>query len=144
MILFGILQLALGTVLTIVCRHEIVGGLASYRWPRTTGKISNSTIHEGVSLGTTTDGTMSPTNRHYREIGYVYEYYVSGKCYQSSRFDFSAVGWTDSTHYINDEVIVYYCPKDPSVSVLRAGISLEIAVWPLLSASGLVFILASL
>lgn len=144
MILFEILLLATGSILTIVCRTEILRGVASYRWPKTMGTICASTVHEGIASGTTTDGTMSPTNTHYREIGYVYEYHVSGRCYHSSQFDFSAAGWSDSTHYVGDVVTVFYCQSDPAISVLRAGISLEIVVWPLLAVIGFVFLLASL
>ena len=80
---------------------------------------------------------MAPVNRRFKEIDFVYRYSVMNQTYESSRFDFSAMGWHDSTHHVDDEVAVYYCPTDPSVAVLRPGVHVTLLIGPVFTFLGI-------
>ena len=90
-----------------------------------------------MNQGISNDGTMAPVNRRFKEIDFVYRYSVMSQTYESSQFDFSAVGWHGSTHYVDDEVAVYYCPTDPSIAVLRPGVHVTLLIGPLFTVLGI-------
>ena len=137
MILFGALQFVAGIILVYLSRIELRLGWASRRWPHTTGRICRSVVHQGVSQETSNDGTMAPAGRQFKEMDFVFRYSVMNQSYESSQFDFSAMGWHDSTHYVDDEVAVHYCPTDPSVAVLRPGVHVTLLIGPLFTVLGI-------
>ncbi len=146
MIFIPVLLVLVGIFLTYLCRKELALAWASRHWPRTTGQICGSIVHEGIGLGMTTDGTMAPADSHFREIELVFTYLVSGQRYESSRFSFSARGWQENTHYYEEgeEVTVYYCPKVPSIAVLQPGMPLGLLAGPGLVALGLGIVIYAL
>lgn len=137
MTIFGALQFIAGIILLCLSRTELRLGWASRRWPQTTGRICGSIVHQGMNQEISNDGTMAPVNRRFKEIDFVYRYAVMNQTYESSQFDFSAMGWHDSTHYVDDEVAVYYCPTDPSVAVLRPGVHVTLLIGPLFTFLGI-------
>ncbi len=136
-IAFGALQIIVGLGMTYFCRVELRLGWASRRWPRTSGRICDSILFEGVSLDTTTDGTMAPTTRRFKNFDYVYEYSVRDQTYRASTFDFSPFNWGDGTHFIDDQVTVFYCPDSPATAVLRPGVNVSMLIGPLFTLCGM-------
>jgi hypothetical protein len=138
--------ISIGVFLAYLCRKELILAWASRRWPHTTGQVSGSVVHEGITQGMTADGTLAPMDKHFREIDLVFSYSVAGQSYQSSRFSFSAMGWQENTRYYNegDEVTVYYCPATPSIAVLQPGLKPGLLAGPVLVALGLVFLVYGL
>jgi hypothetical protein len=120
----AVAPLLTGVLLVVLARREITLAWQSRRWPHTTGRICDILVREGVAPGMTTDGTGAPTLGTFREVELMFSYPVSGRWYQSSRYSFAASGWQANTQRYDegDEVTVYYCPSDPSMSVLRPGL----------------------
>ena len=129
----------LGGLLAYFCRKELALAWQSRGWPQAIGHISGRVVHEGVGLGTSTDGTMAPMEQRFREIDLLYSYPVAGQTYESSRLSFSAGGWWENTKYYDegDEVAVYYCPSDPSIAVLQPGFTPTLLTGPFIFALGL-------
>lgn len=95
-------------------------GIASYKWPKTEGKVidsrDNSFAIEGV------DGRFGVRPIQYRERAYYYEYTVDTHIYHSHSYCFG--GWIDHAmafYHIGTRVTVYYDPRYPKVAVLKRG-----------------------
>ena len=111
-----------GAWLLYASRDFIRLGLASYRWPKTTGTIVNkydtSFTIPGVGMNNTTVGMVEC-----RETTHVYEYEVWGKIYRCHTYCFGAYAETSMAAYLSGaEVQLYYDPNHPEVAVLRRGL----------------------
>ena len=132
-----------GAILTFVSRRNLQLGWASRDWPHSTGKVVGQQVHEGVVRRISTDGTYAPKDVPFRDVDWIIEYSVGGSSYTTSRFSFWSTGWNANTGYLDegDEIEVYYSPDDPSVAVVRPGLSPNLILGPLLLAIGIGWIL---
>ena len=128
-----------GVWITIVGRHDLALAWQSRHWPHVRGRITAKHILEGLCAGISTDGTKAPTVLKWKELELEYSYEVSDIIYSSRRFDFSGYGLRLNTHYYEDdeEVVVYYLPQDPSVSVLHPGLRSNLVFGPLVIVAGI-------
>src|SRR5438046_10193654 len=120
-ILFGALLIIGGLWITISSRQDIALAWQSRSWPHVTGRIIEKRVHEGLCTGMSSDGTYAPVTQRWVDVELVFAYSVAGIDYTSTRFDFSGFGQRFNSHYYEDDakVYVYYCPTNPSISVLR-------------------------
>jgi hypothetical protein len=94
---------------------------ACKKWPRVTGRIVDSP---------TSDDSTDGQSRAYhggRAQAVLYSYSVDGKEYEGDNISFDAeirrnpalMGKAAEMYEIGEEVLVYYDPKNPHISVLR-------------------------
>ena len=81
---------------------------------------------------------MAPTDLPFRCVEKSYVYTVSGRSYESWRYSFALSGWQANDQPLDegDAVTVRYCPSEPSLSVLRPGLSGNLWAGPLFLALG--------
>lgn len=143
---FSLFAIVIGTWLTYVCRRELALAWQSLRWPVTEGRITGTTVHDGVTMGLATDGTNAPTMQDFRMTEWIYSYEVAGQSYSSSRYSFSVAGWRENERYLEegDEVRVYYCASDPTVAVLRRGPNAGLMTGPAVLVFGIIVLLVGM
>ncbi len=118
--------LATGVVLVFVRWHDLLLGWQSRRRPQTEATIAEHIpFHEYVrELSPHTHTPSGGTNLGW-ECRYVYE--IKGEIFESTRFDSDGSRWNakgyDRLPEIGSMIVVYYHPQDPSIVLVKPGMS---------------------
>ena len=136
LILTGLACLALGGLLMLINLKDLRLAWQSKSWPQTTGYWHDVMADDGEALGLDVF-THAPTQQAYRHSFKVYSYLVENEEYYSGRLSIGGGEMYDRHFEEGEEVTVYYCPTDPSVSVLTPGVTGGLIGEPLSAAIGL-------
>ena len=116
--------LLVGGIISFFSARLLYCAIESKGWPTTVGIVIGTEVTDGELVSD--DNVISIHVPHVW-----YQYQVDGKTYKSDRLSYydtyrvsKAKAQTITTRYrVGRSVRVYYSPADPSVSVLRSGIS---------------------